>query len=241
MAKEKEYFFEYKFGFMTIIATIIMIVAIVVTIPFMGDWGSFDYILDYMMSSPSKISILLALFICIVVIFLWGVLHELIHGWFYILGGAKRKNITYGAALEKGVFYCRCGEYVNKKTIMSSLMAPFTIIGVITLIIGFITKQWWLVLLSGMNIGGAGADLCMFFFFLKRKDDVMFMEYGDSLFFSLKTSEDLENKEFKCVKLIDKDNVPANDNKFRLVISKGSYIVFGIIVLLLVVALLFNI
>ena len=237
MAKEKEYFFEYKFGFMTIIATIIMIVAIVVTIPFMGDWGSFDYILDYMMSSPSKISILLALFICIVVIFLWGVLHELIHGWFYILGGAKRKNITYGAALEKGIFYCRCGEYVNKKTVMMSLMAPFTIIGVFTLIIGFIIKQWWLVYLSIFNLSGAGADLCMFFFFLRREDDVLFVEYGDSSFFSLKTKEDLENKSFLCVKLIDRSKVPKNDNKHRLVISKASWIVLILFILLFVLML----
>ena len=235
MAKEKEYFFEYKMGFMLTVSTIISLVFIIgpaFLIYYL--WGDNHLYLLF----TGKTSMLIIAF---VVMFLWLVLHEIIHGVFYILGGAKRNNITYGAALEKGVFYCRCGEYVNKKTIMSSLMAPFTIIGVITLIIGFITKQWWLVLLSGMNIGGAGADLCMFFFFLKRKDDVMFMEYGDSLFFSLKTSEDLENKEFKCVKLIDKDNVPANDNKFRLVISKGSYIVFGIIVLLLVVALLFNI
>ena len=217
MAKEREYFFEYKMGYMLTISTIITIVAIALPIYLMylwfGDTGFYDYV-------TGKTSTLIVGF---VVMFLWMVLHEILHGTFYILGGAKKKNITYGAALEKGIFYCRCGEYVNKKTIMQSLMAPFTIIGVITLIIGFITKQWWLVTLSGMNIGGAGADLCMFFFFTKRNDDIKFMEYGDSSIFSLKTAENLEYKKFKCVKLIDKEKVPKNDNKVRLVISKASW------------------
>ncbi len=235
MAKDKEYFFEYKMGIMLAVSTIISIIFIIGPFYIMFFLWEDTHLFDLFSSSAST------MIIAFVVMFLWMVLHEILHGIFYILGGAKRKNITYGAALEKGVFYCRCGEYVNKKTIMSSLMAPFTIIGVLTLIIGFLTKQWWLVLLSRINIGGAGADLCMFFFFLKRKNDVMFMEYGDSLFFSLKTSEDLENKKFKCVKLIDKAKVPANDNKRRLVITKGSYILFIIVIVLFALALLLDI
>jgi len=232
MKKEKEYFFEYKMGFMMTVSSIITIIFIAGPALLMSAcWDNNKFYELFV----GKISTLIIAF---VVMFLWMVLHEILHGTFYILGGAKKKNITYGAALEKGIFYCRCGEYVNKKTIMMSLMAPFTIIGVITLIIGIITKQWWLVMLSGMNIGGAGADLCMFFFFLKRANDVKFMEYGDSATFSLKTSEDLENKNFKCVKLIDKEKVPKNDNKVRLVISKGSWIFTIIIVVLFAICLL---
>ena len=228
MAKEREYFFEYKMGYMLVVSSIVTAFAIVVPLLLMYFWfddtGFFDF-------ATGKTSTLIIGF---VIMFLWMVLHELLHGAFYILGGAKRKNITYGAALEKGIFYCRCGEYVNKNTIMKSLLAPFTIIGVITLIIGMLAKQWWLVALSGMNIGGAGADLCMFFFFLKRKDDIKFMEYGDSSIFSLKTAENLEYKKFKCVKLIDKEKVPKNDNKVRLVISKASWWFAGLMAILFV-------
>ena len=213
----KEYYFEYKMGFMMTIATIITIIAIVIPVGIIFQWYDSRTIYEAINGKMYKWVIVY------LVVFLWMVLHEIIHGTFYILGGAKRKNITYGSALEKGIFYCRCGEYVNKKTIMMSLMAPFTIIGVITMIIGLIAKLPWLVLLSGINIGGAGADLCMFFFFIKRDKDVKFMEYGDSSIFSLKTTEDLSNKKFLCVKSIDKDKVPKNDNKKRLVVSKASW------------------
>ncbi|MBQ4030332.1 MAG: DUF3267 domain-containing protein [Bacilli bacterium] len=225
MAKEREYFFEYKMGFMMTISAIVTIVALAVPILLMYLWFDDTGFYDFVIGKTTT------LIIGFVIMFLWMVLHEILHGTFYILGGANKKNITYGAALEKGIFYCRCGEYVNKKTIMRSLMAPFTIIGVITLIIGFLTKQWWLVVLSGMNIGGAGADLCMFFFFLKRKDDIKFREYGDSSIFSLKTTEHLDNKKFKCVKLIDEEKVPKNDNKVRLVISKASW---GFLILMVI-------
>ncbi len=151
------------------------------------------------------------------------------------MGGAKKENITYGAALEKSIFYCRCGEYVNKKTIMMSLLAPFTIIGVVTLIIGLIFNWSWLILLSAVNIGGAGADLCMFVFFLGRDNDIEFMEYGDSSIFSLKTKEELDKKKFLCVKAVDKEKAPTNDNEKRLVISKGSWIFVIFIALIFVI------
>lgn len=233
--KEKEYFFEYKMGFMLTFSVILSIVAIFVPWYLMFRFWDDNHLFQLFTGNVSS------LIIAFVVMFAWMILHEILHGTFYILGGAKKKNITYGAALEKGVFYCRCGEYVNKKTIMMSLMAPFTIIGVITMIIGFITKQWWLVILSGINIGGAGADLCMFFFFLKRNKDIKFMEYGDSLFFSLKTTEDLDNKKLLVVKQIDKEKVPTNDNKSRLVISKGSWIYLLVIAIILGLSYILNI
>jgi len=235
MARErKEYFFEYKMGFMLTVSTIITVVGMILPGYLMYFFWGDKHLFTFFTSNIYR------LIIAFVVVFLWMVLHEIIHGLFYILGGAQRKNITYGAALEKGIFYCRCGEYINKKTIMMSLMAPFTIIGVITLIIGWITKQWWLVMLSGINIGGAGGDLCMFFFFLKRDADVNFMEYGDSATFSLKTAEDLDNKKFLSVKLIDKEKVPKNDNTHRLVVSKGSWVYFIILIVLFGLCLLLN-
>ena len=240
MKKEnKEYFFEYNMGFMLTVSTVVTILAIV-----LGFWllnlihGGGKEKLEFLFNNKEFYKVLIWEFSAIVAIFLWSVLHEIIHGVFYQIGGAKRENITYGAALEKGIFYCRCGEYVNKKTIMMSLMSPFTIIGVITLIIGLIFNWSWLVLLSTVNIGGAGGDLCMFFFFLGREKDVQFMEYGDSSIFSLKTKENLDDKKFLCVKQVDKEKAPANDNAKRLVVSKGSWIFIIIIVAIFVVDLL---
>ena len=73
-------------------------------------------------------------------------------------------------------------------------------------------------------------------YYLGRDKDIKFMEYGDSSFFSLKTKEDLSKKKFRCVKAIDKSKVPKNDNKHRLVVSKGSWwmlIVLAVLMLLL--------
>ena len=226
MANEKkEYFFEYNMNFMLIIATVLTIVAVIVSVELLSLIHHGNNVFIEFFKDDFSFKVVIIYYIAFIAVFLWSVLHEIIHGVFYQLGGKKKKKITYGAALEKGIFYCRCGQYVNKKTIMMSLMAPFTIIGVITLIIGLIFNWTWLVLLSAVNIGGAGADLCMFFFFIKRKDDVQFMEYGDSTFFSLKTSENLDEKKFICVKAISKGKVPENDNKKRLVISKASWII----------------
>ena len=43
-------------------------------------------------------------------IIFWSILHELLHAIGYIVNGADAKKITFGAELEKGVFYCLCKE-----------------------------------------------------------------------------------------------------------------------------------
>ena len=56
------------------------------------------------------------------------------------------------------------------------------------------------------------------------------------VFLFVKTKEDLSKKKFRCVKAIDKSKVPKNDNKHRLVVSKGSWwmlIVLAVLMLLL--------
>ena len=65
-------------------------------------------------------------------------LHELLHGIGYFLGGTKRSNITYGIELEKGIFYAMAYQKLTKKNILISLQMPFVVIGVITYIIGVI-------------------------------------------------------------------------------------------------------
>ena len=64
-----------------------------------------------------------------------------------------KNNITYGIALEKGVLYCMCKQPTSKKVIMTSLLFPFTIIGIFTLIIGTSLNSYYLVLLSIKLLG----------------------------------------------------------------------------------------
>lgn len=171
----------------------------------------------------------------------WMVLHEIIHGISYIVNGANVKNIKYGVALEKGILYCKCGQYIGKKNICWSVINPFIYIGVVTLICGFVFESFLLIVLSLINISGACADIVMFFFFIKKDKDMEFKEIKDSSTFILKTSEDLTKRKFFAVKLkevLEKDEFKENDRLITL--SNGSkwmLIILGIILLLFLLVL----
>jgi len=100
--------------------------------------------------------------------FIWLIIHELLHGLGFILfNEVNPKNITLGMFLEKGVFYCMCKQKISKKVILTSLLFPLTIIGIITLIIGMIINNYELVCLSILNIVSAIGDIMMTIYFLK--------------------------------------------------------------------------
>lgn len=230
--KSKKYIFNYNMMFINIISILIFILMVIITF--------FMYkIFNKNFSIIGKEIVFIILLMC------WFVIHEIIHGLFYIINGAKKENITYGVALEKGIFYCKCGEFVDKKNIMCSVIAPFLIIGIFTYIIGFIFNLNVLVLLSIFNICGAAGDLTMFCFFLKLPKDIKFKELEDSTKFCLLINEDLSNKKFWGVKLAKevKDDSEITEEKRPLITitkpSKIILIIFGIIILLEIFLLLF--
>ena len=106
-------------------------------------------------------------FLLFISIVLYLMLHEFLHGVGYFIGGCKSKNIQYGICLEKGIFYAMAYQELTKKNILISLQMPFTVIGVITYIIGIIFNIPVLVLLSIINISGAAMDLAMFIYISK--------------------------------------------------------------------------
>ena len=71
---------------------------------------------------------------------------------------------------------------------------PFTLIGVITYIIGAIFNFPLLVLLSIVNITGAIMDMVMFFYILRLNKDTTYSESGQPDEFVLITSDDLIKK-----------------------------------------------
>ena len=178
----------------------------------------------------------------LIVLIFWFVLHEIIHGTFYIIGGAKKENISYGCVLEKGLFFCKCNNNITKKNAMLSLMAPFTIIGVITLIISFLLGDYVLLVLSVFNLEGACADLCVFFFFLRLPNDVLFREVGDTSTFVLTTKEDLTKKKYlgiQSIRLLKEGELPPEVVKKKVDISKKSkpVIIFLIILIIFYIVL----
>lgn len=228
---KKEYILEYDLIFANILSFILLFFMIALT-AFLGRcFPKVGTLIDLINNIKTNSSY--AIFF--VVMFLWMVLHEIIHSIGYQVMGAKRENIVFGAALEKGVFYCKCKEYIDKKCIMVSLLSPLIVIGILTYIIGFIINSSWLIILSIINIAGAAGDIMMFNFFLHQNKDVEFKELGFSSPFCLRTSDELVGKKFLGIKSI-REVVDENETKEgpekKIYISKTSWIFIIVIIVL---------
>ena len=167
---------------------------------------------------------------------IWAIIHELIHGLFYYLTGTKKENISFGIALEKGVFYCLTNQEITKKGIMISLIAPFILIGILTLIIGLFIKSPILILLSIFNIGGASGDLIMFAYFFTL-DNFLYTEMGEPTSFAIITDKDLLKAKHFGLNIIDYGKYKNNMFKVKtekIKITKLSWIILIIFFILLI-------
>lgn len=240
MSKEEQHSYEIKYNLITMnIVGIIYLLAIVLILYLMF---TNNILTSRFPKSYEFTKYPISIFI--VVMLLWFVLHEIIHGLFYVIGGAKKENISYGCALEKGIFFCKCNNNITKKNAMLSLMAPFTIIGVITLIISFLIGDYALLILSVFNLNGACADLCVFYFFSKLPNDVLFREVGDTSTFVLTTKEDLTKNKYlgiKSIRLLKEGELPPEKVKKRINITKGSKPILIILLVLLIIYIIFDI
>ena len=171
----------------------------------------------------------------VIYMILWLMLHEVLHGiGFGLFPEVKKKNIVFGMALEKGVFYCMCKQKISKKVILTSLLFPFTFIGVVTLIWGMIINSYVLVFLSITNIAGAVGDLVMTCYFMRVGKDVIYLDLDDSTSFTVLSYDDLSYLKVKGIQLKDSggysDDMVAKDGR-KIVISKQSFIVLFLMLL----------
>jgi hypothetical protein len=244
------YLFEYNLVTINILSVFILFVCILINIMVekFFDISFFETIglgfLDTASNSEIPRKLISFWIVAFIVVLFWFILHEIIHAISYRIMGAKKENISFGVVLEKGIFYCKCNDYVSKSCILISVLAPFIMIGIITYIIGAIFNLRWLVYLSLINIMGAAGDLAMFSFFIFRDKDIRFKELDDSTVFCLETTEDLTKKKFMYVKLkevLDKDIKKDNKNKFinitkpSLIILVGCFVVSLIALVLILV------
>ncbi len=216
--KVNRYIFEYNMGFITILSVVLLVVPILPLVIL-----SIDFSLELNFDNPIMLFVgYVGLFI---LMFVWMIIHEIIHGVSYRLNGASKDGVTYGVALEKGIFYCKCSEFINRKNILISVIMPFLLIGVVTYVIGILIHSWILIILSIINISGAAGDISIFFFFLKQDKDVKFKELGDSTTFCLETKEKQEDKKYIVVKLkevVESENQIMEEKSKFLNISKAS-------------------
>lgn len=164
------------------------------------------------------------------------VFHELLHSLAYVLYGANFKNITYGAHIEKGVLCCLCKQNINKRNILHSLLYPFVIIGVITLIVGIIINNPLLILLSLANISGCSGDLIMFYH-LSKLNNFEYSEYDDPTSFGIYTNKDLSKMKMFGLDYVGKKDKLERSDLTKVTISKSSILIIISFYILIIISL----
>lgn len=217
----KYYKYKIKLGVGNIFASIILILLLILL------YFTFDNY--YFNLTYNKVLIMIGYFI----------LHELLHYIGYLINkNVKNKDLCLGMCLEKGVMYCRCTNEISRTAVMISLLTPFTVIGIISLIISYIFDMPFLAFLSVSNIAGSYFDILMFIQMLKMPKDIKFAEYDECDAYYIISNKDLTNIKTKGISLVETDKynkikLKSKDNK-RIEIST-----FSIIILIILVALSF--
>lgn len=230
MSKEKKVnYYTYKLNMTTL-----NILAIILFIPVGG--------LVYLIERNDNYTITLPMTILFILMFLWLIVHEILHGiGFALFKEVNLKNITFGMFLEKGVFYCMCKQNIGKKVILTSLLFPVTIIGVITLIIGMIINNYELVFLSILNIVSSIGDIVMTIYFLKCPKDIIYLDLDDCTSFTVLSTKSLDEIKVPGI-ILDKKGIydkkkMISKDKRRIVISKLSYLLLIIILILIIISI----
>lgn len=221
MSKKKYYLFKIKELELNVVSILLLVLMLLITISLEIPININDS--NYALSFALMIPYLL--------------LHEVLHSVSYCLNGAKFKNVTYGAHLEKGVLCCLCKQNITRKNILISLLFPFFLIGVITYIIGIYTNNIVLILLSIINISGCSGDLMMFVGLSSIKN-FEYSEYDDPTSFGIYTNEDISKMKLFGLKYVgSKEKLEINDYR-KFDINKGNFIALMIIFLLGIVGLI---
>lgn len=228
MNNKKYYIFSLNMTFLNIFSFILLILIILLTLILDKNFFLESIIYTF---SPNK------LLITFIFIFLYLALHEILHSIGYYIYGAKYKNIVYGIELEKGVFYCLCKQNINKKNIMNSLMFPLFYIGIITYIISLIIKSKYLLILSIFNISGCIGDIFTFIFILKLNKNIEFSEFDNTTSFAIYSDTDISKTKHLGIKYITTTNKINRFDYKKIKISKISYIILTIILLISIITL----
>lgn len=120
-----------------------------------------------------------ALFVMIVGMILYIILHELVHGFWYKV--MTKEKLTFGMTLT--VAFCGVPNiYVNKKTALLAITGPFILFSLIlipTLILMPVNAYYFsLIIIFGMHISGCSGDLYGTLYLLSQKGDILMNDTG---------------------------------------------------------------
>ena len=161
-----------------LVALIPLIIILAIVLPTAGLGGAIVSLLE-LGFGQYMLRVFLYLFIFMVSLFSYLVLHELTHGIVY--KAMTKQKLTFGISWSCAF----CGvpnAYVSRKTALFALLAPFTVFTLIflplTVAFAFINPWLYLLfgLLLGLHLGGCSGDLYMsFLLFFKYKTPTLIM------------------------------------------------------------------
>ena len=112
-----------------------------------------------------------------VLLILYMVLHELVHGIAMKMCGTKK--VKYGFT---GIYaYATSNDFYDKKTYIFIALAPVVLWGIILAVVNmFVSLEWfWVVyLIQISNLSGAAGDLYVTVKFLRLPSDILIRDYG---------------------------------------------------------------
>ena len=116
----------------------------------------------------------------IILMFLYLILHELVHGIAMKLCGSKK--VKYGFT---GMYaFAGSKDYYDKKAYIFIALAPVVLWGIVLAVINpFVPVEWfWIVyLIQIMNVSGAAGDLFVTVTFSHLPQDILVQDYGVSM------------------------------------------------------------
>lgn len=162
--------------------------------------------------------------------FIFLIMHEFLHFLGYILGGADKNKIKFGIKIEKGLTYAICQDKLSKKSAIRALLLPFIVLGFMGYIIGIISNNSLLILLSIFTMIGGVGDIILALFLKKLPASIQYQERDNPLEFLIIHNHNKIYYGFGIEFKEKINNIKINTNKLE--ISNFSKIILSIFIIL---------
>lgn len=185
-----------KLGFLLNGIAFVVMIAVLAVVLLTANYAAFSK------STEKPWQLVLWLAFCWASLLVYMVLHELVHGVAY--KALTKEKLTFG--LRWSCAFCGVPNvYVNRKTALIALLAPFTVFTLLflplTIWSGITGSIWYIPLgvLLGSHLGGCSGDLYMtaLLVFKYRASDLLVRDTGPEQFLYLPLQEELAKEEEK--------------------------------------------
>ncbi|MBO7177937.1 MAG: DUF3267 domain-containing protein [Clostridia bacterium] len=139
-------------------------------------------------------------------------LHEGVHAIAFLIGGAPKTSIRFGAIPKKMILYCTTSEPIKPVAYKISLLAPLVVLGIIPYIISTIILSFPYLILFSIMISGAAGDVMMLYRLTGLKKVKLILDHPKApAFYALYDEGDLPENFVEYVET-DEEKVNAQIN-----------------------------